>query len=272
MVQSFSIDELAQVARPTLFDTASRPELLISLLYANLMSPSLWDIMRKIQHRMNESKHKSETDHITAFMEEIHNYVDKKFCHLSPFEVVENVGSVNIEDERKRISGTAVDDSINAILHVLHSFEKSGILTPKQNIIAMINHGEFPEYDYSIIDIIEALGSDFYCKHRPLGVTICADEATLIASLAIAGGYVEPMDVVILGSPVHYTLFLDHACECFWFNGKHEYHDSSSWKKLIKDFSANRCSHKDDTCDTMHPSMTNIGNTHWVRCPKLEDF
>jgi oligopeptide/dipeptide ABC transporter ATP-binding protein len=37
-------------------------------------------------------------------------------------------------------------------------------------------------------------------------------------------------------------------------------------------FFANRCPHKDDICDTMHPDMTDIGEGHWVRCPKLEDF
>jgi len=37
-------------------------------------------------------------------------------------------------------------------------------------------------------------------------------------------------------------------------------------------FFANRCPHKDDSCDTMHPDMTDTGEGHWVRCPKLEDF
>ena len=70
---------MVQAARPTLFDTASRPELLISLLYANLMSPALWDIMKKIQQRVDEMEHKSEMDNITAFMEAIHGYVDKRY-------------------------------------------------------------------------------------------------------------------------------------------------------------------------------------------------
>jgi len=34
-------------------------------------------------------------------------------------------------------------------------------------------------------------------------------------------------------------------------------------------FFANRCPHKDDSCDTTHPSMINAGDTHWVRCPKI---
>ncbi len=37
-------------------------------------------------------------------------------------------------------------------------------------------------------------------------------------------------------------------------------------------FFANRCPHKDNYCDTMHPDMTDTGEGHWVRCPKLEDF
>ena len=35
-------------------------------------------------------------------------------------------------------------------------------------------------------------------------------------------------------------------------------------------FFANRCPLKDDTCDTVHPCMTNIGDSHFVRCPKVK--
>ncbi len=34
-------------------------------------------------------------------------------------------------------------------------------------------------------------------------------------------------------------------------------------------FFANRCPHKDDTCEITHPGMVNIGNNHFVRCPKV---
>jgi len=49
--ESFSLDELAQAARPTLFDAAARPELLVALIYANLMWPLLWDLLEKIRGR-----------------------------------------------------------------------------------------------------------------------------------------------------------------------------------------------------------------------------
>jgi len=34
-------------------------------------------------------------------------------------------------------------------------------------------------------------------------------------------------------------------------------------------FFANRCLYKDDTCEITHPCMVNIGNNHFVRCPKV---
>lgn len=37
-------------------------------------------------------------------------------------------------------------------------------------------------------------------------------------------------------------------------------------------FFANRCPYKHTTCDTIHPDMIDIGERHWVRCPKLEEF
>ncbi|MEA3419468.1 MAG: oligopeptide/dipeptide ABC transporter ATP-binding protein [Campylobacterota bacterium] len=34
-------------------------------------------------------------------------------------------------------------------------------------------------------------------------------------------------------------------------------------------FFANRCSYKDETCDTIHPSLVDMGDRHLVRCPKV---
>lgn len=240
MVQFFSLEEFAQAARPTLLDAASKPELLISLIYANLMSPSLWDLMRKLRERSIEIADKGEIHRTSVFMTEIHDYVDKKFCHLAPLDIIENVGLVDIEEERKRLSEAVVDEAIESIMNALHSLEETGRLKPKQNIFNIVEQGQFPEFDYSTIDVIEALGCDIHRKHRPLGVTICADEAALIASLAIAEGCIGLGDVAILGSPVHYTLFVDHAHQRFWFNGKHEYHDSRSWRKLMQGLSQKR--------------------------------
>ncbi|MEA3491044.1 MAG: oligopeptide/dipeptide ABC transporter ATP-binding protein [Campylobacterota bacterium] len=35
-------------------------------------------------------------------------------------------------------------------------------------------------------------------------------------------------------------------------------------------FFANRCPHRDHTCDTIHPDMLETEEGHWVRCPKVE--
>ena len=236
MDSSFSIEELSQAARPTLFDTAARPELLISIIYANLMSPSLWKLMRKIRARATELSDTDGTRQTTVFMKEIHDYVDKKFCHFAPLDIVKYMGLLDLEEEKKRLSGVIVDEAIDCIMKSLYGLEKEDRLKLNQNIFDIVNHGKFPEYYSSPIDVIESFGSDVHQKHRPLGVTICADEATLIASLAVAEGCIGTEDIVILGSPVHYTLFLEHGDEGFWFNGKHEFHDSTSWREFIKGF------------------------------------
>ncbi|HIP61602.1 MAG TPA: ATP-binding cassette domain-containing protein [Sulfurovum sp.] len=37
-------------------------------------------------------------------------------------------------------------------------------------------------------------------------------------------------------------------------------------------FFANRCQHKDDSCEAEHPILTDIGDNHLARCPKIGQF
>ncbi|MEM7318943.1 MAG: hypothetical protein AAF408_07960, partial [Pseudomonadota bacterium] len=69
-------------------------------------------------------------------------------------------------------------------------------------------------------------------KHKPMGVTICADEATLIATLANVLHGVSFADIFWLGTPAHYTTFLHRNGERFWCNGKPEFFDQSAWHAM----------------------------------------
>ncbi len=71
------VDRLSRAARPTLFDAVCQPELMISLILANLMSPSLWDFRSRIQQRV-ESWRQTAADELieSNIMREIHSYVD----------------------------------------------------------------------------------------------------------------------------------------------------------------------------------------------------
>jgi hypothetical protein len=99
----------------------------------------------------------------------------------------------------------------------------------------MVEDGKFPEYEYSNIDIIRAHRRNLkQKKHRPIGITACVDEAALIAALACALRGVSFEELVIFGSPVHYTAFIDHDGEAFWFNGKQEYFSRAGWNDLLQ--------------------------------------
>jgi hypothetical protein len=262
---SFSIGELAQAARPTLFDAAARPELLIALVYANLMSPPLWDLMGQIRERAVGEAEVGSKNHTAALMAEIHQTVDKKFCHMAPLDTAEAVGLLDLEEERRRLSPETVDEALGMILASLEALRSQGRLLPRQDLLELTRAGRFPEFEYSAIDVVEALSRDVHRKHRPLGVTLCADEAALVAALALAEGSIDVGDLAILGSPVHYTLFVDHAHGRYWFNGKHEYHNSRSWRELAQGMTSGEIQKAvDQRVFYLDRIITPLG-VHWLR-------
>jgi hypothetical protein len=240
MKEKQALEAFSRAARPTLFDAAAYPELLIALVYANLMSPALWELKRRIHTAVRCKKIEGKARRIGATMEAIHSYVNKKFYHPSPLDLAKICGRLDLAEERRRLPAGAVDAALASILRSFEKFRVKGKLKRNQDIFEMVAQGKFPEYEYSGIDVIEALGRTLQRKHRPLGITMCADEAVLIASLALVEGGVSPEDIAILGSPAHYTLFVDHGIDRFWFNGKQEFHNARSWREAAEQFSGNR--------------------------------
>jgi hypothetical protein len=216
-------------ARPALLEAAREPDLLMALLLADLMSPSLWEFRDRLHP----------TADTAAVMEEIHRFMDRHLFHASPLEVKEIWGCLDLAEERARLGPAEVDYAVGMVRRGVEERRDLGILTAKQDILPLMDAGMFPDYEYSTIDVIRAHRRHLHRgKHKPLGVTSCADEAVLSAALAWAAGHVPLEGVVVFGSPAHYTTLVERRGRGYWFNGKHEYHDAASWAQVCRSLDA----------------------------------
>jgi hypothetical protein len=226
-------DRMARAARPTLFDAAADPGLMVAMLLANLTSPALWEFEARIAARIAAENRPLSPGEI---MLAIQAYTDQHLFHISPLGVADTWGLLDLEEERERLGAEVVDYAVAEMVTNLRARRQWGSLTDEQDVIGLIEAGRFPEYHYSNIDIIRAyprlLGRR---KHKPLGVTTCADEAVLMASLSSVLRTASVGEAVILGAPVHYTLLISHAGETCWLNGKHEGYTSADWARFVAD-------------------------------------
>ena len=223
---------MARACRPTLFDAAADPEILVAMLLANLTSPALWEFEARIAARIAKDNPLSPGEVMLA----IQSYTDQHLFHISPLGMADTWGQLDLDEERERLGSTVVDYALAEMVENLRARQASGSLTSEQEVLDLIDAGRFPEYHYSNIDIIRAyprlLGRR---KHKPLGVTTCADEAVLMASLSAVLNCASVGDALILGAPVHYTLLITHAGETCWFNGKHEAYTTTDWARFVAD-------------------------------------
>jgi hypothetical protein len=230
MQEDPSLERFVQAARPTLFDVACHPELLIALTFANFMSPALWKLRGRIYERLANDKAPALHSHGEAVMSEIHDYVNRKFYCVPPTEAPRLWGTLDLDEERARLGAAGVNYALNVIVSGLRKIQQLEGRPGSEELFQLIESGRFPDYHYAILDIVEAHSqADHTMKHRPLRVSSCADEAALMAALAFTEPPVGPDDVVLLGSPLHYTTFVKHQDECFWFNGKKEFHTARTW-------------------------------------------
>jgi len=226
-----TLEDFSRAVRPTLFDVAAQPALLVAQTYANLMSPAAWEIKARIDKRISATA-SERRERANVYMEEIHEYVNRKFYHASQRGTVGIWGVLDLEEERRRLSPQLVDYALGLIMRTLEDRRDRGILRPGQNIFHLVEKGAFPAYEYSTVDILEALGRIRKRKHRPLGVSACGDEAALIYALACLDAGTDLSQIAILGSPFHYTVFVQHEERGHWFNGKREYHNDETWSQL----------------------------------------
>ncbi|WP_171208161.1 MULTISPECIES: hypothetical protein [unclassified Ruegeria] len=226
------IETLSRAANPALFEAAIDPQLLTVLMLANLMSPTLWQLRDKVLARAH-AKYPNEDHlrqaHITL---EMLAYVNQHFTHDYPMNTAQKVGVAELSDIRQRLGAAGVDDALDLIRQHFHHRDEQGLLTPALDIFPVLNQEKFPIFNYSTIDGLRAMRRLLgHKKHKPMGVTICADEATLTATLANILHGISFVDIFLLATPAHYTTFLRKDGERFWCNGKPEFFDKHTWDK-----------------------------------------
>ena len=234
------IEQWSRAARPTLFDCLAEPRLIIALVLANLMSPALWNFRDRLKQKIDSIGKEQAEDPTQLMLAEVGRYVDRHLYHVPPSEMGDIWGFVSLESERRRVGQDVVDYAVADILANLRKREELGSFTASLDIFPVVNDGRFPEYEYAAVDVILAYRRILKKKkHRPLGITCCVDEATLIASLATVLHTASLEDLVFVGAPVHLTTFITHREKAYWFNGKHEFFDQAAWQaELAKDSSS----------------------------------
>jgi len=231
-----AIEHWSRAARPTLFDSVAEPRLIVALILADLMSPALWDFRDSVKERMEADRAKGtdDSDPTRFVLAEIGRYVDRHLYHVSPKEMGDIWGLVSLADERRRLGQETVDYAVTDILANLRKRQELGSFRPDLDIFATVEDGRFPEYEYANIDVIRAYRRLLkQKKHKPLGITCCVDEATLIAALAVVLGAATFEELLLIGAPVHYTTFFKHQGNAYWFNGKHEFYDKAAWQAQV---------------------------------------
>ncbi|MEM8562493.1 MAG: hypothetical protein AAGF57_09685 [Pseudomonadota bacterium] len=227
--------ELASAARPGLFDTIRTPDLMTVLILANLMSPELWRVADAVKARVSAKGLADDLGYQHTLINEALTFVDHHFTHLVASEVSTLIGVVNLDDERTWNGAELVDKTIAEIHDEYARRATLGTLAPGVDPEQLVLKNEFPVYTYLTIEGMHAERLLEKRKYRrSKGISICADEATLIASLLCILGVISFHDFVIIGAPAHYSvLTFGSEDRSFWSNGKKEFFDHATWKSLL---------------------------------------
>jgi len=218
---------ITQAIRPTLFSVTARPELIIAILYTHLMSERLWQLGEEIS---KHSGRPSSQEALAKRMARIHQFVNGRFYHAPPMEFARLWGlheRENIKDREDLDANDYAMDVLTKGFERRKDFESSAPV-----LLDFLKMGFFPEYVYPTLDVVLAHGARLrHLPNRPLGMTSCVDECILIAALALATQSCNLDDILFLGSPFHYSLFLfPDGNEGFWFNAKRELFDEGAWR------------------------------------------
>lgn len=225
---------MVQAAKPTLFNTTARPELITCVLMANLMSEPLWSLAHRIGKPITGASPEADRARVLA---KIHKFTNSRFYHATPLELA---GIWGLHEREYIIDRDDLEASDYAMKIIAWAYE---LLKEKRPwgpmLLEFLKMGLFPEFVYPTVDVILAHGPRLSNQpNRPLGMTSCADECILIASLALVLRCCSLDDIVFLCSPFHYTLFLfPEGSDGFWFNAKREYFDSRGWARLNEGYS-----------------------------------
>ncbi|MGV8079545.1 MAG: hypothetical protein AB2L22_05755 [Syntrophales bacterium] len=215
-------DYLIKAVSPSLFTAARYPDLIVALLIANLLSPRLWELAGRIRSSGGSPG-------VESSMKKLHQFVNRNFYHTKSIEFFRIWGLYEREAITDPDELFCSDRAMSIIKKGLRDIHDPAFDLLKK----LIDNGAAPRFVYPTVDVILAYGRFLKdMKAHPLGMTSCLDECVLIASLALASGSCRMEDIVFVGSPLHYTLYLFPDGEGYMFNAKREFFSRPAWLDL----------------------------------------
>lgn len=215
---------LERAVAPNLFDVVLDPELVFTLILANLMSPRLWDL----RHRLQESP--------GDLMQQTQQFLDHHFEHVSPARVAEIDGVFDLDLLDEKYGKEAIESTRANILAALEWRVQRGTMNRDDLAIDSIEQRKFPAYTYGTIDEVWAFRRILHAhKHKPFGLTCCLDEATIFSALLFTTIPHAANGIAFLGSPTHYTVLTWLGDTTCWFYSKHELFSPQAWSQAVAD-------------------------------------
>ncbi len=220
---------LDQAVAPNLLDSASDPEIILTLVLANLMSDRLWTFAQKLGPMAMDQKLIDEPERIRKF-------IDRHYEHVTPVQIFEANGALDLEREADRLGAEAVERAHAAVLKTFEWRAKRGTYSPKASALDRLRKHQLPAYVYSTIDEARAyrrlMGKR---KHKPQGLTCCMDEVALFVALMLARPAITAKEFAILGGPSHYSALTWTGETPNWFYGKRSLYTVEDWRVRVRD-------------------------------------
>jgi hypothetical protein len=224
-------DHLDRAVAPTIFDAFVDPALAFTLVFANLMSPRLWELRERSLHVSPPGPPPTE-----GVIEHIQKVLDHHYEHVTPARVAELNGVFDLDAVAARYGAEAIGSARSTILCALERRVARGTVQKDALPFDLMRQNRFPAYTYATVD--EAWASRRLLgqrKHKPLGLTCCLDEAALFTALLLTLPTGSVDDLAFLGSPTHYTVLAWTSEGERWFYSKHEMLTRTSWAGLVAD-------------------------------------
>ena len=228
-----SMSDLGRAIRPNIFDVFADPTVVMPMVVANLLSPTLWDHVARLGGNDGRTP-------LLERMSQIQRLMDRWLQHLSPAQVLALDGVLHLDHERDRLGASTVDRALDSIRRTIHWRTKRGTLPAQDPLLRSIDEGTFPCYVYGTIDELVAhrrmLGRP---SGRPRGLSSCLDEAALLSSFLAAQPLADIHGIVLLGSAAHYTVLSwtgepDGAdFRAGWFYGKNTLLTDEDYRRII---------------------------------------
>jgi hypothetical protein len=223
-------DPMERAVAPNLLDAVVDPELVFSLVLANLMSPRLW----KLAAGLGDWPAPAES--LPSEIADIQKLIDHHYEHVTPARIFETNGALDLEFEAGRLGVRTVEYAWEKILSAMEGRVKRGSYDAEKAGLDFLRQHQLPAYVYATIDEAYACRRLMHGrKHKPLGLTCCVDEAALFAALTFARRIASAESLTFLASPAHHTAFLRTSGDAWWFYGKHDLFSAAEWKKMVSE-------------------------------------